>query len=211
MRKFLFSLQTDSWRTAGCRYNAARRLKRREFVSTISLAFFSASTVALAFLQRIYAAQPGSQLDNYLTFLSACLGVFLLAISLIEWGAANGAKADALHRNAESLNSFSRKVAQTVAELDAGGAVSWPNVDQLRVEYETIKDSCSQNHEPLDDRLFFAQKRMAKEFWFDGKQVISSFEAVRIEFRHWWSSLRSFSFYWLAFAGLVTATVLFNK
>ncbi|MGH8433988.1 MAG: SLATT domain-containing protein [Pseudomonas sp.] len=211
MRDFLFSVQTDSWRTAGCRYNAARRLKRREFISTVSLAFFSALTVALAFLQRVYAAQPGSQIDNYLTALSACLGIFLLAISLIEWGAANGAKTDSLHRNAEVLNAHSRKIAQTIAELGAGGQVTWGAVDKLRTEYEAIKESCSHNHEPLDDRLFLAQKRMAKEFLVNGKPSVCAFEAGWIEVRHWWSSLRSFSLYWAIVVGLVAATPWFNK
>ncbi len=211
MRDFLFSLRTDAWRTAGSRYNAARRLKRREFVSTVSLAFFSALTVALAFLQRVYAAQPGSQIDNYLSALSACLGVFLLAISLIEWGAANGAKADALHRNAEALNAFSRKIAQTIAELGTGVAVTWGTVDQLRSEYEATKESCTHNHEPLDDRLFLVQKRMSTEFLVNGQPSVSVFEAGWIEVRYWWSSLRSFSIYWTIVIVLVAATPWLNK
>ncbi len=211
MKDFLLSLQTDAWRTAGCRYNASRRLKRREFVSTVSLAFFSALTVALAFLQKVYSAQPGTPIDNYLTALSACLGVFLLAISLIEWGAGSGLKADLLYQNAEGLNAHSRKIAQVIAELDAGGMVTWATVDQLREEYEAIKAGCAQNHEPLDDRLFLAQKRTAKEFWCDGKPTVSAVGAWWRSVQHMWSSLRSFSIYWLIVIGLIAATPWFNR
>jgi hypothetical protein len=211
MREFLFSLRTTAWRTAGSRYNAARRLKRREFVSTVSLAFFSALTVALAFLQRIYTVQPGSSIDNYLTALSACLGVFILAISLIEWGAANGAKADALHRNAESLNAHSRKIEQILAEIDSGSQLTWVTVGELREEYEAIKKSCAHNHEPLDDSLFLSQRRMATEFLVNGKPKMSAISANWIELRHWWSSFRSFSVYWVIVLALITATTWFNK
>lgn len=211
MKGFLFSLQTAAWRTAGSRYNAARRLKRREFVSTVSLAFFSALTVALAFLQKTYSTQPGSAIDNYLTALSACLGVFLLAISLIEWGAGNGAKADLLYQNAEALNAHSRKIAQVIAQLDAQEDVNWASVNELREEYEKIKMACSQNHEPLDDQLFLAQKRNAREFWIDGKPTVSVIGAWWVSVRHRWSSFRSFSIYWIVILGLIAVTPWFNR
>lgn len=63
MQDYLRALRMDAWRTAGSRYNAARRLRRRETFSAASLAFFSAMSVAVAFLQRIYAS-PASAPDN---------------------------------------------------------------------------------------------------------------------------------------------------
>ena len=76
MLKIIEKLKTDAWRTAGARYNAARRLKRRDLFSTISLSLFSAAGVGLAVIQKIYNPQSGSSLDNYLTGLSVCLSVF---------------------------------------------------------------------------------------------------------------------------------------
>ena len=164
MKQYLACLRTTAWRTAGARYNAARRLKQRESFSTFSLAALSALSIAVAFAQRIYSAQPGTPLDNYLTALSVGLGVFLLAISLLEWGAAYGAKADALHRNAEDLTAYQLELAQVLAQMDAGCAFTGEQVSQLRVRYETIKDRCPHNHAPSDDQLFKAQHRTAPEF-----------------------------------------------
>ena len=73
MTDFLLALRTTVWRTAGARYNAARRLKRREFMSVLSLALLSSLSVAIAFLQRIYSPQGGTPLDNYLTALQVVL------------------------------------------------------------------------------------------------------------------------------------------
>lgn len=211
MKDFLYSLQTSSWRTAGCRYNAYRRLKRREFVSIVSLAFFSALTVALAFLQKTYSPQSGSAIDNYLTALSACLGIFLLAISLIEWGAGNGLRADMLYKNAEQLNAHSRKVAQVIAQLDGNVQINWGAIDKLRDEYEGIKVACPQNHEPLDDQLFLAQHRNATEFFREGKPAMTAFAAWCVSVEHRWSSVRAFVFYWVVVLGLIAVTPWFKQ
>lgn len=113
----------------------------------------SALSVAAAVAHRIYSPQPGTPLDNYLTAVSVALGVFLLAISFLEWSAAYGAKADALHRNAEDLTAYHLKLAHVLARMDSGKAVEDSEVDALRVEYETIKDRCPYNHAPSDHEL----------------------------------------------------------
>ena len=53
MKDFISDLRTTAWRTAGARYNAARRLKQRETFSTVNLALLS----ALTFMSR--PAHPG--------------------------------------------------------------------------------------------------------------------------------------------------------
>lgn len=205
MKDFLTTLRTQSWRTAGARFNAARRLKRREIFSTVSLAMFAAISIAVAFVQRIYSAQAGSPLDNYLTALSVCLGLFLLVLSLMEWGAGNGAKASALHQSAEDINAFQTKVSQWLAQLESGAPVAWPDVDALRREYETIKERCSCNHEPLDDELFKATHRLAKEFeGGDGKPRISLWTAKWIAIRWHASSVWYFAIFWFVIAAVIS-------
>lgn len=164
MKQFLTDLRTISWRTAGARYNAARRLERREWFSTFSLATLSALSIAVAFMQKVYSPTPGTPLDNYLSLLAVALGVFLLAITLIEWGGRYGAKAEALHRNAELLTAFQVKLAQTLAQIDHGTLVNNKDVDDLRLEYEAIKEKCPHNHMPCDDGLFISYHRWAAEF-----------------------------------------------
>lgn len=199
MKIFLESLRTTAWRTAGARYNASRRLKQRESFSTISLAMFSALSIAVAFAQRIYSPQPGTSLDNYLTALSVSLGVFLLAISLLEWGAAYGAKSDSLHRNAEDLTAYQLKLAQVLAQIDGGGTIVDERVDELRSEYETIKDRCPHNHVPGDDKLFRARHRRAPEFaGLGGSPALSAWAAWWIAVRWQASTVWYFCLLWLA-------------
>jgi SMODS and SLOG-associating 2TM effector domain family 5 len=165
MKEYLISLRTTAWRTAGARYNASRRLQQREYISTFSLASFSALSIAVAFAQRIYCPRSGTPLDNYLTAISVGLGVFLLAISLLEWGASYGLKADALHRNAEELTAYQLKLAQYLAQINNDGrTLADEQIEQFRVEYETIKNRCTYNHQPGDHQFFKAQHRTAPEF-----------------------------------------------
>lgn len=201
MKQFISELRMRAWRTAGSRYNAARRLKQRETFSTISLAMLSVLTVATAVAQRIYSPQPGTALDNYLTIVSIALGVFLLAISLLEWGAGYGVKADALHRNAESLTAYQIKLAHVLARMEAGNVMEDSEIDALRVEYEAIKDRCPYNHAPFDHELFRAQQRMAPELGaVTGKPVMGRFDALFIMARWEWSTIWFFLLVWIVIA-----------
>lgn len=151
----LEKLQKDAWRTSSARYNAARRLRRRELFATVSLALMSALTVAIAFIQRIYAT-ASSYADNYLTTISASLGIILLTVSLVEWGYKTGSMAEALHQNAEKLNNFWRKIAFQIAAHKAGGPLTWNDVKGFADEYDIIKADCRYNHDPIDDAYFRA-------------------------------------------------------
>lgn len=201
MRQFISDLRTRAWKTSGSRYNAARRLKQREMFSTISLALLSALSVAAAVAQRIYSPQPGTPLDNYLTAISVALGVFLLAISLLEWGAAYGAKGDALHRNAEDLTAYHLKLAHVLARMECGQAVEDSEVDALRVEYEAIKDRCPYNHAPSDHELFRAQQRLAPELGAtEEKPVMTGWAALFVKARWEWSTIWFFLLIWIVVA-----------
>ena len=157
----LEKLRTSAWRTASARYNAARRLRRRENFATVSVSFMSALTVVMAFLQRLYAV--GTPADNYLTAVCGALGIFLLTLSLVEWGARTGAIAEALHKNAEKLNGFSRKVDIEIA-AHAHAPIIFDVVRDLNSEYKAIKDDCHHNHLPIVDLYFRIHHLNAQEF-----------------------------------------------
>lgn len=200
MKDYLTSLRTTAWRTAGARYNAYRRLKRREFFSTTSLAIFSATSAAIAFVQKMYV-QPNSEVDRYLTTAAACIGILLLTISLIEWGAANGAKAENIFANAESISEFQQKLKLVIAQIDAGSPPSWEEVHSFNKEYESIKSRCNNNHTPLDDKIFQIQKRESPEFLKNGEIAIGNLKMAGYYF--WWYSASVFYFLilWAALAG----------
>jgi hypothetical protein len=204
MSEFLQRLRTQAWRTSGARYNAARRLKRRDWFATFSIAMFSAIGIALAVVQKVYVQKSTPELDNYITVVSACIGLFVLVISLIEWGSSGTVKADALYRNAELLNQFHRKIEQ---DLAIPGELSEGLVTARREEYEAIKAGCAYNHEPVDDVLLRAQQRLGEEFRKDckpdGKPDMSWLAGQWAVLMDLWNSARAFLFFWLGIAWLL--------
>ncbi|MCU0117450.1 SLATT domain-containing protein [Pseudomonas sp. B2M1-30] len=195
MEEYLVELRTVIWRTAGARYNAARRLKRKELFSTISLTFFSVISICLAVVQKVYAPAitKSTGLDDYITTLSILSGIFLLAISLMEWGARNGSNADALYKNAEDLNSLQRKIKQELFKVGSG-SVTWERCGAISAEYDAVQSRCDINHDPIDDQRFIADYRSAPEFVHKN---ISSKRALRIRILWFFSSVWYYLIFWL--------------
>lgn len=153
--EFSSDLRKIAWRTMGARFNASRRLKRRENFGVFSIAVFSMIGVGLAILERIYEFGSGTPLANFTTALSVALGFFVVIISLIESGNGASAKAEALYRNAEELSGFQRELGEIIAVQ--GDQIGREMLSKYRSEYESIKRRCPYNHEPIDDRAFRAE------------------------------------------------------
>jgi hypothetical protein len=165
---------------------------------------FSAIGIALAVVQKVYVQKSTPELDNYITVVSACIGLFVLVISLIEWGTSGSVKADTLHRNAELLNQFQRKIEQDLATLgELGEAV----VTARREEYEEIKAGCAYNHEPVDDVLFRAQQRLSKEFRAEckpeGKPHMTWIKGQWAVLMALWSTVWAYLAFWVVILGLL--------
>lgn len=119
-------------------------------------------------VQRIYATtiQEHIGLDNLLTALSICMGIFILVFTLMEWGSASGVKSYILHKNAEDLNTLQSKIEYIIAKNKTAQyvLVTWDETESLRLEYEKIKGECTENHIPTDDYFFLTSKRHSPEF-----------------------------------------------
>lgn len=208
MQTFLENLRTTAWRTAGARFNAARRLKRRDWFATFSIAMFSAISVGLAVVQKIYALRAGTPIDNYVTALAVSIGLFVIVISLIEGGAGNSVKADSLHRSGKELNAFWRQLDQRLSEAAGGHPCAAEEVTALREEYEEIKDRCPYNHEPVDDLLFLAEHRLGPEFADrSGNPTIPWFGERWIRLRSLLNAIWYFSLFWIVISVLLWFTV----
>jgi len=170
---------------------------------------FSAIGVALVVIQKVYELQPDSSVDHYITVLSVFIGLFVIVISLIEWGAAGSLKADALHRNAIQINKFQRKLGLVLAEMADGHAPTNDEINRLHEEYEAIKATCPFNHEPIDDLLFKAQHRSSPEFVkSDGVASVSWSESQWIKLSSLLSSIWYFGFFWIVILALVGVTTI---
>ncbi|MDN7642336.1 SLATT domain-containing protein [Burkholderia cenocepacia] len=203
MKDAVKQLSTTIWITAGARYNAARRLRLRDTFSTASLAMFSAATIGLAVIQKVYFISD-SAADKYSTVLGVTLGAFLLAISLLEAGKGNALSADALHRNAEDLTSLTKRIDVRIAAHDAGQLITAADLADLNMEYDQIKARCATNHLPIDYRHFLGEKRAAPELAerFGGNSPATNIQATRYHIQWFLSGVWYFLLLWIAIIAL---------
>ncbi|MBU9290144.1 SLATT domain-containing protein [Burkholderia multivorans] len=203
MKDAVKQLSTTIWITAGARYNAARRLRLRDTFSTASLSMFSAATIGLAVIQKVYFIS-NSPADKYSTVLGVTLGAFLLAVSLLEAGKGNALSADALHRNAEDLTSLAKKIDVRVAAHDVGQSITAAELADLNREYDEIRARCATNHLPVDYRHFLGEKRAAAELAqrFGGKPPATTFQATRYHIQWFLSGVWYFLLLWIAVIAL---------
>lgn len=195
--------------TAGARFNAARRWEKRDWFATFSIAMFSAISVGIAIVQKIYAFRTGSLVDNYLTALSVSVGIFVIVISLIEWGINARRNAEYLLKNAEDLTCFKHKLTLRINLIKDGFALPYEEAKQLEAEYEQIKRSCPVNHEPVDKNLFLIENPTLSEFATEGKiQKINSIRMVRVQLESLLSGIRYFLIFWAIILGLLAVAIL---
>lgn len=206
-KEFLSKLRTAAWTTSSARFNASRRLRRRDWFATFSIAIFSAIGIVLAIVQKTYAFQIGTPIDNYVTALSVSIGLFVIVISLIEWGTSNSVRADALFRSADELNNFQRKVEQALACIADGQPFTMKDVDDLRLEYEATKARCPFNHEPIDHDLFLSKHRFSPEYLTaEKKPGMCWLRAQWVAFLSFLSIVWYFGLFWIVLALLLWIT-----
>lgn len=204
---FIAELRTTAWRTQSARFNAARRLKRRDTFGALSIGGFAALGVGVTVVQKVYG-MAGTPVDNYLTALSICLGLFVIVISLVEWGIGGAVRAELLHQNARELSAYQRKLYQVILEMADGKVLGGDEAARLREEYERIKEGCAYNHEPVDDLLFLVQKRFDSNYedLFKRKRP-SLFTAAWIHTLSFLSVVWYFGLFWIAILVFVLVTL----
>lgn len=196
-----------AWITAGARFNAARRLEKRDWFATFSIAMFSAASVGIAVIQKIYTFRPESSVDNYLTALSVFIGLFVIVISLIEWGVNARLNAEAFKQNAEDLTYFKHKLELRLAKAQDGISLSREEAEQFNEEYEKIIRSCPVNHETVDHDLFLMQKHFSSEVVTGDEKAKIGLDAMRVRFDSLLSGIRYFLIFWLIIVALLGVAI----
>lgn len=198
MEDFISDLRTKAWRTAGARYNAARRLRIKEVFSNFSLAMLSVLSIAVSVVQTTYSSQSSLLWAEHFSVFSIVLSIFLLVTSLIVWGAAYSERAGALYRNAEELTAYRIKLDAEVAKARSSAKLDMLDLEGIADRYDVIKKSCSYNHEPCDDKFFLMEKRFSREFCKNPcRPEIGFWRAILFWFLWYLSAIWFFALIWL--------------
>lgn len=182
LRQFGEQLKTNAWRTQGARFNAARRLRLKGIISTYTIATLSIAALATALVEMIRGPTVMGLLDTQYSFTSIFLSLCILVLSLLEAGNDYSRRAERLHSNAMDLGKLVRRIGLELSFSPDAGVLK-ERLTVFQDAYNNLIESCSENHEPIDDQLFVARHRLSEEF---GERRIGYIKEMWIALK-WWT------------------------
>jgi hypothetical protein len=144
------NLYNRIWRTKGCRFNAYRRLAKKNSVLTFVTAFSSIHLLAIGILQLTSLIAISTAQSKLLSFISIILSIIILAYSLIENGKEHGLKSERHHLCGIDLDRIYTKL-QLTSETDI------KEIIKLGSSYNSVTKRYLLNHEEIDDLYFQLQ------------------------------------------------------
>jgi len=137
-------LQKLIWKTKGARFNASRRLKKRNVVLTFITSFSSIHLLSISIIQlsNLIALNPNQ--SKWLGFVSIILSIIILVYGLIEGSKEHGINSERYHACGIELGKAYTKLRYSEDDYTS---------DVLN-EYNSILERYSLNHEPIDFDFF---------------------------------------------------------
>lgn len=140
-------LDTKIWQTKGSRFNAYRRLAKRNSILTFVTSLSSIHLLSIGIIQLSSLIKITSNQSQWLSFTSIILSIIILAYSLFESGKEHGLKSEKHHLCALELDTCYSKLAFIKPDNSI-------ELSKLAEDYNEIKQKHSLNHEPIDNNYF---------------------------------------------------------
>ena len=135
--------------TAGSRFNAARRLERRDRSLATMAALTSAYIIGLTILPYFLHLPP--PWPDRLNLLTVVFSIIVLVSSLLQSSKRDGLNSEQHHRCALEINEIRRAFANQLSSLtDKGCAVTDTLLDDFASKYNAVLQKYSINHDDED-------------------------------------------------------------
>jgi hypothetical protein len=144
------NLNNRIWRTKGARFNAYRRLEKKNSALTFITSFSSIHLLAIAILQLSSLVSLSAEQSKLLNFISITISIIILAYSLFEGGKEHGLKSERHHLCGIELD---RCYSRLQHITDDGTS----ELIKLTDEYNDVTEKYLLNHDSVDDEFFQLQ------------------------------------------------------
>lgn len=144
------NLNNRIWRTKGARFNAYRRLEKKNSALTFITSFSSIHLLAIAILQLSSLVPLSAEQSKLLNFISITISIIILAYSLFEGGKEHGLKSERHHLCGIELD---RCYSRLQHITDDGTS----ELIKLTDEYNDVTEKYLLNHDSVDDEFFQLQ------------------------------------------------------
>lgn len=143
-------LNNRIWRTKGSRFNAYRRLAKKNSTLTFVTSCSSIHLLAISILQLTNLVTISANQSQWLSFISIIISIIILAYGLYENGKEHGLKSERHHSCGIELDGcFSKLQFIKVDEIE--------KVTAIADKYNQITAKYLLNHETIDDLYFQLQ------------------------------------------------------
>ncbi|TPK42628.1 MULTISPECIES: SLATT domain-containing protein [unclassified Mesorhizobium] len=128
-------------RGKGSRFNASKRLEKRDQTRTNIVAYASVSVIVLTLLPVFFST--ARWLESLIALLTVGMSLLILAFSLLQAQAQDPVKADQFHRCATEINELRRRL-RAKPEVDSA------ELELFGRDYDAILRRYSINHDDVD-------------------------------------------------------------
>jgi SMODS and SLOG-associating 2TM effector domain family 5 len=168
------------------RFNAAKRLERRQSASTLAFALAGVIGFLLPFYVLLFKDALTLHTKNVLDFTAYVTGALSLLVGLIEQAKDYPAKAHRFHQCGRRVNALVRRLAfASPHDYDL-----YPLIEQ----YERALEECGENHDDIDYDIATAQQQLEEAY--DKEAAKRELKRLKL--------IESATIYWLYAATWVT-------
>ncbi|HOO72501.1 MAG TPA: SLATT domain-containing protein [Spirochaetota bacterium] len=146
------------WVTRGARYNAYRRLKKKHDLSIATIAFLSSYALIINSIKFVNFVQMKPHQDNYISFFTMVISVFILVLSLIDSSKDYKMNADKLYISAMEIENLYNEL-KKVRNSAVSERVLERSINTISNAYSKILGLYQVTHELIDYYLMFNHKR----------------------------------------------------
>ncbi|CAM2823641.1 SLATT domain-containing protein [Pseudoalteromonas distincta] len=169
-------LNNRIWRTKGSRFNAYRRLAKKNSTLTFVTSCSSIHLLAISILQLTNLVSISVNQSRWLSFISIIISIIILAYGLYENGKEHGLKSERHHSCGIELDGCYSKL-QFIEDNETSKVID------IADEYNQITAKYLLNHETIDDLYFKLQN--PDDFPNIAKISASEKFKIRLTYKHY--------------------------
>lgn len=146
------------WITRGARYNAYRRLKKKNDISKATVAFLSCYALIINSIKFMNFVGLNPVQDNYISFFTMMISVFILVLSLLDSSKDYKMNADKLYISAIEIENLYNEL-KKIQGIGIAEREKEKKFNIISSAYSRILQLYQVNHELIDYYLMIDKKR----------------------------------------------------
>nr|WP_067287220.1 SLATT domain-containing protein [Marinobacterium profundum] len=146
-KKLRKELDDKIWRTKGARFNAHRRLNKKQNLVVFVTSVSSIHLISLSILQISNVLLITERQDSLISFSSIIVSIVILVYGLVEGGKNYGLLSEVHHRCGIEIDRVYKRI------FTSGNIADLLNISDT---YDDLLQKFSTNHDLIDDQFFIA-------------------------------------------------------